>query len=320
MQIAPQLPQNTRSFPPVFLTGMVVIVSALQLPGAVLTQTSSPDGFAHFTYDRGVSLDVKQNSVKVRDGATIQDITYTGSNGDTVPAYLVIPKGSGKFAGVIWGHWLMPGASNSNREEFLDEAVALAPAGVVSLLIDAPKSRPNFKQTPNPVLVTQQVIDLRRGLDLLLSRSDIDPSRIAYVGHSWDAGVGAILDAIDKRFAAFVFMSGPQSMTKRILSSPDMAALRKSNDTAEAKKVEDSLKADAWADPGTYTSKLGPAPALFQYALHDEKWVPLASAKDYAAEASEPKTVEFYDADHSFNAKARMDRDSFLRKTLKLTQ
>jgi dienelactone hydrolase len=295
-----------------------VIVRALQLPGAVLAQTPSGDDFAHFTYDRGVSLNVKQISVKVQSGVTIQDITYTGSNGDTVPAYLVIPKGDGKFAGVIWGHWLMPGAANANRDEFLDEAIALAPAGVVSLLIDAPKNRPDFKPTPNPVLIAQQVVDLRRGLDLILSRSDIDASRAAYVGHSWDAGTGAILDATDKRFAAFVFMSGPQSMAKRILSSPDMAALRKTNDMAEVEKVEETLKAEAWADPGSYTSKLGPAPVLFQYALRDEEWVPLAYAKDYAAEASGPKTVEFYDADHALNAKARTDRDSFLRKALKL--
>ena len=177
MQIAPQHPQNALRLSSKFLTKMVVIVSALQLPGTVLAQMPRPDDFAHFTYDRGDSLNVKQNSVRVRDGVTIQDITYTGSNGDTVPAYLVIPKGSGKFAGVIWGHWLMPGAANSNREEFLDEAVELAPAGVISLLIDAPKSRPNFKPTPDPVLVAQQVVDLRRGLDLLLSRSDIDASR-----------------------------------------------------------------------------------------------------------------------------------------------
>jgi hypothetical protein len=32
----------------------------------------------------------------------------------------------------------MPGAANANRQEFLKEAIALAPAGVISLLIDAP--------------------------------------------------------------------------------------------------------------------------------------------------------------------------------------
>src|ERR1700689_5126571 len=201
MQIAPQHSQNLRRLSATFLVRLALIVVALQPPGAVLAQTPGPDDFAHFTYDRGVSLNVKQISVKLRDGVTIQDITYTGSNGDTVPAYLVIPKGSGKFAGIIWGHWLMPGAANANRQEFLKEAVALAPTGVISLLIDAPQARPNFNPTPNPVLVAQQVVDLRRGLDLLLSRPNVDATRIAYVGHSWDTGTGAILDAADKRLA-----------------------------------------------------------------------------------------------------------------------
>lgn len=251
----------------------------------------SPGDIARFSYDGTAPLDLKQVAVKVRDGATIEDITYTGSNGDTVPAYLVIPKGAGKFAGVIWGHWLLQGgAYPPNREEFLDEAVALAPAGVISLLIDAPPARPGFKWRSGgffgpqgPVVVAQQVADLRRGLDLLLSRPDIDAGRIAYVGHSFGSLTGALLDATDKRFTAFVLMSGPQ--------------------------LPLGYK--------SYAKKLGPAPALFQYGLHD-KVVPLADAKDYVAVATGRKTVKFYDADHALNDKARIDRDSFLRETLKL--
>jgi dienelactone hydrolase len=320
MRISPKHLQDLCRSSRRLLTGLVANFGALPLIGALFAQTATPVGFSQFTYDSGASLNVRQIAEKVRDGVTIQDITYVGSHGDTVPAYLVIPRGSGKFAAVIWGHWLMPGAANSNRSEFLNEAIALAPSGVVSLLIDAPKSRPGFKPTDNPVLVAQQVIDLRRGLDMLLSRSDVDAARVAYVGHSWDAGTGAILDAADKRLAAFVFMSGPQSQAKRVLSSPQMAELRKANDEAQVKEVEESLKADAWADPGSYASMLGPAPALFQYGQHDEKWVPLALAKDYVAIASGPKTAGFYDADHALNGKARTDRDSFLRKTLKLPQ
>jgi len=210
-----------------FLIRVVVIVGALQVPAVVLSQTPSPEDFAHFDYDRSASLNAKQVSFNSRDGVTIEDITYTGASGETVPAYLVLPKGRGKFAGVIWGHWLMPGAGNSNRDEFLDEAIALAPAGAVSLLVDAPQARPKFKQSSGPMLIAQQVVDLRRGLDLLLSRRDIERTRVAYVGHSWDAGTGAILDAIDKRFTAFVFMSGPQSTREYVLSSPGMMALRK---------------------------------------------------------------------------------------------
>ena len=239
----------------------IAILSAGCLPGSsvLLGQVPSAGDPAHFSYDAGVSLSVKQLSTKVQNGVTIQDVTYVGSNGDTVPAYLVIPQGTGKFAAIIWAHWLMPGVANSSREEFLGEAVAFAPKGVVSLLIDSPQHRPGFKPTPNPVLVAQQVIDLRRGLDLLLARTDIDKSRIAYVGHSWNAGNGAILDAIDKRFAAFVFMSGPQSTMEYVISSdsPRMTRARKTADMAE---VEETLKANAWADPGSYAKQAWACP------------------------------------------------------------
>ena len=265
---------------------LIVCVLIAPESGAVQAQTLSPD-FTHFAYDRNASLNLKRISIKVRDGVTIEDITYTGAGGDTVPAYLVVPTGAGKFAGIIWGHWLMQGAVNANREEFLEEAIALAPAGVVSLLIDDAHVRPDFKPVPGigPALVAEQVVDLRRGLDLLLSRPDIDAARMAYVGHSYDSVTGAILDAMDKRFAAFVFMGGPQF-------------------------------GFGYTEP--YVSELGPAPALFQYGLHD-KLIPVAAAKEYAAKASGPKTVKFYDAGHALNAKARMDRDGFLRKTLGLT-
>jgi len=66
-------------------------------------QSPRPDA-AHFSYDKSAPLNVKRVSAEDRKGVTVENITYTGSNGDTVPAYLVIPKGDGKYAGIIWGH------------------------------------------------------------------------------------------------------------------------------------------------------------------------------------------------------------------------
>ncbi len=272
----------------------------------------------HFAYNTAAPLNLQVLSTTTRAGIQIETITYAGPTGDPIPAYLILPPGKGNFAAIIWGHWLLPGSSLANREEFLQEALAIAPAGVVSLLIDAPQARPGFKPTPNPTLIAQQVIDLRRAADLLLARSNVDPKRIAYVGHSWDAQTGAILDAVDKRFAAFVFMSGPQSNRQYILNSdsPRMTKLRQGADMA---KVEQSLAANAWADPSTYAAQLGPAPALFQYGMHDEDWVPLADAKDFVAMAAGPKEARFYDADHALNAVARTDRLRFLHDHLGFT-
>ena len=72
MQIAPQHSQNLRRSSATFFVRLDLIVVALQPPGAVLAQTPGPDDFAHFTYDREASLNVKQIWVKVRDRVTIQ--------------------------------------------------------------------------------------------------------------------------------------------------------------------------------------------------------------------------------------------------------
>lgn len=77
-----------------------------------------------------------------------------------------------------------------NRKQFLDEAVALAPTGLVSLLTDHPMSRPGYVPISDPMdernatEFFQQVMDMRRGVDVLTARRDIDPKRIGYVGHS----------------------------------------------------------------------------------------------------------------------------------------
>ena len=38
--------------------------------------------------------------------------------------------------------------------------------------------------------------------------------------------------------------------------------------------VEQTLQMNAWADPASYAGQFGPAPALFQYSLHDETGFP----------------------------------------------
>jgi cephalosporin-C deacetylase-like acetyl esterase len=299
------------------LKTLVAATFMMLLSRSAFPQESTTRNAEQFDYEANAALGMKEVSIKQRDRVSIHDITYISPNGGEVPAYLVVPNGPGKFAAILWGHWLMPNSPTSNREEFLNEAIACAPAGVISLLIDAPQVRPGFKPTPNPVLIAQQVIDLRRGVDLLLLRSDVDPKRIAYVGHSWDAGTGAILDAVEKRIAAFVFMGGPQSNLQYVLSSdsPRMIAARKNMDR---KKVEQTMQTNAWADPGSYVTHLGPASAFFQYGLQDEEWVPLQDAKDYFAMSSGPKEVKFYDSGHALNAQARLDRFEFLHQHLAL--
>lgn len=230
-----------------------------------------------------------------------------------------MPKGTGPFAAVIWGHWYWSNSAVRNRKEFLDEAVVLARAGVVSLLTDGPIARPGHVENRDPLNeqqvtdLQQQITDMRRGADLLLSRPDVDPKRLAYVGHSYNATVGAFLSGIDKRFQAFVLMAGGLSdeVDKR---SDEYRKFREKVGAGEFDAFEAKY---AWLDPGKFVSHAAPATVFLQYATKETFLTP-ERAREYAAIVSEPKRFSLYEAPHALNAAARRDRIAFLIDRLKL--
>ena len=236
-----------------------------------------------------------------------------------MPAYLVVPRGKGPFAAVIWGHWYQDGSPFLNRKEFLDEAVVLAASGVVSLLTDGPIARPGFVRDPDPLGDAQindrvqQILDMRRGADLLLERSDVDSKRLAYVGHSYNAATGAFLAGIDKRFRAFVLMAGNLS-DEVDMKSKDWQQFRKQ---VGPEKVDAFVAKYAWLDQGKYVAHAAPASVFLQYATKEDFLTP-ERARAYFAIVSEPKVLKFYEAPHALNAEARRDRIAFLVKELNL--
>jgi cephalosporin-C deacetylase-like acetyl esterase len=280
-----------------------------------------PQLIRHFDYDQKAPLDIQEVSVEQRGEVTIHDLSYASPKGGRVPAYLIVPKGTGPFAPVIWGHWYQDGSPLRNRKEFLDEAVALAPAGVISLLPDGPIARPGFVADPDPLgdLQIQQrvqaILDMRRGADLLLARVDVDGRRLAYVGHSYNAATGAFLTGIDKRFKAFVLMAGNLS-DEVDMKSKEFQNFRKQ---FGPEKVDAFMAKYSWLDQGKYVAHAAPAAVLLQYATKEDFLTP-ERAREYYALVSEPKTLKFYDAPHALNAVARRDRIAFLVKELNLKQ
>ncbi|HEY0348735.1 MAG TPA: hypothetical protein VGC60_11340 [Pyrinomonadaceae bacterium] len=278
-----------------------------------------PDLIRHFDYDQKAPLNIKEIGVQRRATATIYDITFDSPKSGVVPAYLVVPKGRGPFGAVIWGHWCWQNSSMRNRREFLDEAVALAQSGVVSLLTDHPMSRPGYVPIKDPfdernaTEFVQQVIDMRRGVDLLTARRDVDPNRVAYVGHSCNAAVGALLSGLDRRFKAFVLMAGTTT-DKVWQNTKDFQEFRQK---MGPEKVDAFLAKYSYLDQGKFVSHAAPAVILLQYGAR-EKFLNAERAHLYAAVVSEPKQLKIYDAEHALNAEARRDRIQFLIEQLRL--
>jgi cephalosporin-C deacetylase-like acetyl esterase len=283
----------------------------------VFAQTADP--LRQLDYDHAAPLDVREGSVQKRRGVSIHDVSYASPGGGRVPASLVVPDGRGPFAAVLWGHWYWENSGFRNRREFLEEATVLGPAGVVSLLTDGPVARPGHVEDKTPLNeqqitdLIQAIVDMRRGADLLVARPDVDPSRLAYVGHSYNASVGGFLSGLDRRFAAFVLMAGGLSDALDLQTQEAQEYRRK----VGPEKFDAFVAKYSWIDPGKFVAHAAPAVLFLQYASQ-EKFLTPDHARAYAALVSDPKQFKVYDAPHALNAAARRDRVAFLTERLRL--
>jgi dienelactone hydrolase len=272
-----------------------------------------------FDYDSHQPLDIHDKTLKDFGCGVIHDITYLSPSGGLVSAYQVIPKGNGPFAAVVFGHW-----GNGTRGEFIPEAKAYACSGVVSILPDYAweRPRPSYSEVDDfahPDLDRRArintVIELRRALDLLLTRTDVDPNRVAYVGHSFGAQWGAILTAVDRRVKATVLMAGAAEEAD-LWARSDNARLVELRASLPKGQLETYLNVLQDVNAIIYVRHAHPGPLLLQFA-NFEQYFDRASMERYAAAATEPKTVLFYDSAHELNdPQAFEDRFDWLAKRL----
>ena len=303
---------------------MKIFAFTLSLLLALSFTAFSQDRYSEFVkkfdYDAKNPLDVQETNVEMREGARVYTVSYASLKGGRIPAYLVVPEKKGKHAGIVFGHWRMQNSPMRNRTEFLDEAVVLAKAGVVSILPDAPFARPGYVEEKEILsdregdYFFQHVLDLRRAVDLLAARKDVDRSRIAYVGHSYSANAGGVLAGVEKRFKALVLMASGLSDADDLMSNePEMVEFRKS---IGEEKVKDFIAKHAWSDPFYYVSHAAPSVVFLQYGKNDG-FISRRTDVYYKA-VSDPKEMKLYDAGHALNNEARRDRYEFLRRHLKL--
>ncbi len=297
---------------------MKKVVRLLFLAMAVYQFAPAPAGLAQqvkpfpelarlFDYDQKAPLDVKEIGVEDRDGIKVHDLTYASPKGGRVTAYLVTPPGKGPFAGIVFMHW-----GFGYRSSYLAEALLLARSGAVSLLIDAPYLRPapwrrefdTSKPEVNRDIYIQLVVDLRRGVDLLTSRADVDGKRIAFVGLSLGAHMGGILSGVEKRIKAVVLMGGLPSLTDRF---------RANNQDG---KFDRDIEIIAPLDPIHYVRQAAPSALFFQFARRD-RFITEKQALQYSEAGSEPKLIKWYETGHDFNdIEALKDRAEWLREKI----
>ena len=311
-------------FPVYLIMRYLIFLPFLLITTLIASAETSPDfqsKVALFEYEAKQPLDIQDKTIEEFEDATLHDITYTSPKGGPVAAYLIVPKGKGPFAAILFGHW-----GNGTRAEFIPEAKIYAKAGAVSLIPDYPWDRPQPWHKPLSLgekpeqdrdIEIQAVIDLRRGIDLLLQRPDVDPKRLAYVGHSYGAQWGSILSAIDKRIKTSVLMCGVAEAGDIWLRTSDPGLVEYIESQPKG-TLEEYSRIVGEIDAIQFVGHAAPIALLLQFAKY-EQYFDKASMERYASAASDPKKVIYYDTGHDLNdPQALEDRYDWLAKHIGL--
>ncbi len=242
-----------------------------------------------FAYDKNLPLDPHEHEIAIRNGTRVALVNFAVTATVRADGILVTPPpGKTKAGAIVWVH-------SSGVFQQLPDAMLLAQAGAVSLLINA--IAPNWDAPAEtwrgPMI--DAVVSIRRGVDLLAQRSDVDPQRLGFAGHSYGAMIGVDAVAADRRFKAAVFEVGLPGMSVHLRTAPIpfAADIRK----RLGAQLDSALSPIEPLDAIHYVGSLAPAALLFQSA-HLDPGVTDEQAQAFFDAASEPKALKWYDTAH----------------------
>src|SRR5271154_2811391 len=113
---------------------------AIALAGWILlaqgARSQTPDGLAGlYRYDRAAPLDVQEKEIGTRGGYKLYSISYALPKVGRMSGFLVAPDGPGRKPAIVWMH-------SSGAIQFLGDAVLMAKAGAVSVLVGQAEGTP----------------------------------------------------------------------------------------------------------------------------------------------------------------------------------
>jgi uncharacterized protein len=248
-----------------------------------------------FAYDAAVPLAyVDRGRVNSRAVAVaIRDISFR-SGRRRIDGYLLLPTAVGRRPAVVLVH-----GSPGDRNQLLAPAAQLAVRGIVALTITEPsmsQPAPSGSSVADTLRwlrdeQVQDVVAIRRAVDLLRSLPQVDPARIGYLGWSAGARTGTFVAATDRRVKALVLLSvGAPPLSAYVARAP--VGLRDI-----VRRVLGSV------DPIRYIAAATPGRVLLEDGRRDEV-VPRAALLDIIGAAPPETTVRWFDAPHALNRAA----------------
>ena len=221
------------------------------------------------------------------------------------------PERDGSFPAILYVHWYESESLSSHRSQFEEEAKELAQNGAICISIETLWSDRDFflKRTQEEDLQNsiEEVVNIRRAMDLLLSQPNVDSKRFAYVGHDFGGMYGVLAGSLDQRPTHYVVMAATPRFPDWYLYLPKL----------EGESREAFIRQMAEIDPIVHVQKVSPADVFFQFAT-DDFHVPKERAEEFFAAAKDPKELKWYESGHGLNEDATRDRKAWLKERLGL--
>lgn len=271
----------------------------VQVPGKT---GASPNETARAdpVYDPSVPLEARVTPLG-GSGIRTYQVRYRGNDGESVPGLLMLPwPRQQRVPAVI----LLHGLGGSKGDLFLP-ALALARRGYASLAIDmaghgerTPIENTNPDTFALPQLrraSLQTVTDLRRGMDLLETRPEIDATRIGFIGVSLGGILGAVFVAQEPRVRTAVLWSAGGDWARLVAESTHPFAQRLRADGAvDLATIRAQLSE---VDPVRSADRIAPRPLLMLHGTRDTT-VPAACARALYQAARPPKRLVWLPGGH----------------------
>jgi dienelactone hydrolase len=255
--------------------------------------------------------DVRVLGKRVQDGIESQLLVIQTPFGYRRVAEMVRPEGEASLAAILYVHWYEPESITSHRTQFDEEAKEMARAGAACLSIETVWSDRDFflKRTQEEDMQNslEEVVNLRRAMDLLSSQPQVDPKRFGYVGHDFGGMYGVLAGSLDGRPTHYVIMASTPRFPDWYLYLPKL----------EGGAREAFIRQMEEIDPIVHVPNLAPAEIFFQFAT-DDFHVPKDRAEEFFAAAEDPKEMKWYEAGHGLNEEATKDRMAWLKQKLAL--
>lgn len=246
---------------------------------------------AYYAYDEKLPLNDSISVVKDDSIHSLLKVFYTSVHNEQVSGLLSIPKGVPQPAPVVI---LLHGLGDSKTVDYIEAGHAqLLESGLAVFRIDI-ANHGERKKRDYPFdltgdyrywtrdLLTQTVFDLRRAVDWLETRPEIDAGRIGYYGISLGGVIGTIFCSVEERVKVPVIALAGGNLN--LMFGKEMIS-------------QETMNYLSVIEPRNFVAQISPRPLLMINAEQDEV-IPPIMTKLLFQQAREPKHIVWFPTRH----------------------